>query len=180
MGKKRCQLLSDAQWSSIGPLLLEPKRRMDKRGRPWASNRPCLEGILWVFADRSGVEVSDRLVFLSCDLLATVEPVGRAGRVARRLVTAAGRTRRRRPAPVVGRGVSGRQLRSGEKGGSAVGKTKRGKGTKWMVLVDGDGLPLGVRPERASPGEATLMEAILAEVKVPPARKVDRDRSRGA
>ncbi len=26
----------------------EPKRRKDNRGRPWASNRACLEGILWV------------------------------------------------------------------------------------------------------------------------------------
>jgi hypothetical protein len=34
----------------------------------------------------------------------------------------------------MGRGLSRRQLRPGEKGGAAVGKTKRGKGTKWMVL----------------------------------------------
>src|SRR2546426_11017015 len=26
---------------------------------------------------------------------------------------------------------------------AGVGKTKRGKGTKWMVVVDGQGLPLG-------------------------------------
>jgi transposase len=67
----------------------------------------------------------------------------------------------------VGGDVPGRQLCSGEKGGAAVGKTKRGKGTKWMVLVDGGGLPLGVRLESASPGEVTLAEATLAEVKVP-------------
>ena len=67
----------------------------------------------------------------------------------------------------MGRDVPGRQLRPGEKGGSAVGKTKRGKGTKWMVLVDGGGLPLGVRLESASPAEVTLAEATLAEVKVP-------------
>ena len=36
-----------------------------------------------------------------------------------------------------------------------------------MVLVDGGGLPLGVRLESASPGEVTLAEATLAEVKVP-------------
>jgi transposase len=36
-----------------------------------------------------------------------------------------------------------------------------------MVLVDGQGLPLGVRLESASPGEATLAEATLAEVAVP-------------
>ena len=36
-----------------------------------------------------------------------------------------------------------------------------------MVLVDGGGLPLGVRLEGASPGEVTLAEATLAEVQVP-------------
>jgi transposase len=36
-----------------------------------------------------------------------------------------------------------------------------------MVLVDGGGLPLGVRLESASPGEDTLAEATLVEVKVP-------------
>jgi transposase len=66
-----------------------------------------------------------------------------------------------------GRGLSRRQLRPGAKGGSAVGKTKRGKGTKWTVLVDGDGLPLEVRLERASPSEVTLADTTLAEVRVP-------------
>src|SRR2546423_15680420 len=46
-------------------------------------------------------------------------------------------------------------------------QTKRGKGTKWMVLVDGQGLPLGVRLESASPHEVTLAEATLQEVSVP-------------
>ena len=67
----------------------------------------------------------------------------------------------------MGRDVPGRQLRPGEKGGSADGKTRRGKGTKWMVRVDGGGLPLGVRLDSASPAEVTLAEATLAEVKVP-------------
>ena len=48
MSKKRFILLTDAQWELIEPLLPEPKRRKDNRGRPWASNRACLEGILWV------------------------------------------------------------------------------------------------------------------------------------
>ena len=67
----------------------------------------------------------------------------------------------------MGRDLPGRQFRTGEKGGSAVGKTKRGKGTKWMVLVDGQGLPLGVRLESASPAEVKLAEATLSEVRVP-------------
>jgi len=117
-------------------------------------------------ADGRGVEVLARQVPFACDLLAAVEAVGRAGCVARRLANATGCARWRRSAEV-GRDVPGRQLRSSEKRGSAVGKTKRGKGTKWMVLVDGEGLPLGVRLESASPGEVTLAEATLAEVKVP-------------
>ena len=110
--------------------------------------------------------VSARQVSLSTHLLAAAEAVGRARRVARCVARTAGSARRRRPA-AMGRVLSGRQLRSGQKGGAAVGKTKRGKGTKWMVLVDGQGLPLGVRLESASPGEVTLAEATLAEVRVP-------------
>src|SRR5258708_21029963 len=48
MSKKRFQLLSDAQWGLSEPLLPEPKGGRDKGGRRWASNRGCLEGILWV------------------------------------------------------------------------------------------------------------------------------------
>lgn len=70
----------------------------------------------------------------------------------------------------MGRSFPGRQFCAGQKGGSAVGKTKRGKGTKWMVLVDGQGLPLGVRLESASPAEATLAEATLQEIRVPRAK----------
>ena len=67
----------------------------------------------------------------------------------------------------MGRGLSGRQLRGSETGGDAVGKTKRGKGTKWMVLGDGEGVPLGVRLESASPVEVKLADATLKEVCVP-------------
>jgi len=36
-----------------------------------------------------------------------------------------------------------------------------------MVLVDGKGLPMGVRLESASPSEVSLAEATVAEVRVP-------------
>ena len=36
-----------------------------------------------------------------------------------------------------------------------------------MVLVDGKGLPMGVRLESASPSEVNLAEATVAEVRVP-------------
>jgi transposase len=45
-----------------------------------------------------------------------------------------------------------------------VGATKRGKGTKWMVVVDGQGLPLGSQLASASPAEVTLAEATLEAI----------------
>src|SRR5579863_7023282 len=64
------------------------------------------------------------------------------------------------------RSVSGRQFCSSKKGGLGVGKTKRGKGTKWMVVVDGTGLPLGNHLHAASPSEVRLAEATLATIQV--------------
>jgi hypothetical protein len=62
--------------------------------------------------------------------------------------------------------VPGRQFRSGEKRGCGVGKTKRGKGTKWMVVVDGKGIPLGDYLHSASPAEVKLVEKTLAAIRV--------------
>jgi transposase len=61
----------------------------------------------------------------------------------------------------------GRQFCLRQKGGEAVGKTKRGKGTKWMVVVDGAGVPLGSTLHSASPAEVTLVESTLAAIAVP-------------
>src|SRR5215469_4936209 len=117
-------------------------------------------------ADRRSVAISARGVSFALDLLAAAQAMGGGRRLAACLASAAGSAG---PGGTVevGRGLSRRQLRPGEKGGAAVGKTKRGKGTKWRVLVDGEGLPLGVRLESASPSEVTLAEATLSEVRVP-------------
>ena len=49
--------LTDAQWAKIQPLLPPLPRRKDGRGRPWAEDRKCLEGILWIL--RSGARWQD-------------------------------------------------------------------------------------------------------------------------
>jgi len=54
-----------------------------------------------------------------------------------------------------------------QKRGQYVGKTKRGKGTKWMVVADGEGIPLGNHPDSASPNEVTLLEKTLNNIAVP-------------
>jgi transposase len=59
------------------------------------------------------------------------------------------------------RSVCRRQLQLGEKGGSAIGPTRRGKGSKIMAISDGHGLPLALHVASASPHETTLVEATL-------------------
>ena len=60
------------------------------------------------------------------------------------------------------------QLQFGEKWGSAVGPTRRGKGSKIMAISDGHGLPLAVHVASASPHETkfvgpTIERRFLAE-----------------
>src|SRR5436305_12468945 len=54
-----------------------------------------------------------------------------------------------------------RHFRGGQKRGSAVGKTKRGKGTKVMAVTDGHGVPVAVHVASAKPHETQLVEATL-------------------
>ena len=49
--------LSDAQWAVLDPLIPEPPRRKDGRGRPWKARRAVLDGILWVL--RTGAPWAD-------------------------------------------------------------------------------------------------------------------------
>ena len=100
------------------------------------------------------------------DLLAAAATLGRARGLAAGLARPAGHFGRARSL-ALGRDLFGCHIFSGEKGGFAVGKTKRGKGTKAVVLVDGEGIPLGVLLASATPHEVTLAEPALATVRVP-------------
>jgi hypothetical protein len=101
----------------------------------------------------------------SLDVLAATAKLGGAGRLVENLANVSERVKRA-PAIKVERIVSGREFRSREKRGCGVGKTKRGKGTKSMVVVDGRGLPLGNYLHSASPGEVTFAETTLATIRV--------------
>src|ERR1035437_4515654 len=52
-------------------------------------------------------------------------------------------------------------LRGREKGGLAVGLTRKGKGTKIMALADAEGLPLAVMVSSANPSEISLVAETL-------------------
>ena len=57
-------------------------------------------------------------------------------------------------------------LAPAKKGGDKVGPTKKGKGTKWMLVVDGNGLPLGFHLDSASVAEVELAEQTLDTIRV--------------
>jgi transposase len=52
-------------------------------------------------------------------------------------------------------------LCAGKRRGLAVGKTKRGKGTKIMAIADAAGFPVSAHIESASPHEVKLVEATI-------------------
>jgi len=43
----RREELTDEQWAIIAPLIPEPQRQEDGRGRPWKDSREVINGILW-------------------------------------------------------------------------------------------------------------------------------------
>lgn len=49
--------LTDEQWAVISPLMSEPPRRADGRGRPWKPSRDVLNGVLWIL--RTGAQWHD-------------------------------------------------------------------------------------------------------------------------
>jgi transposase len=49
--------LTDAQWAVLDPLIPEPVRRKDGRGRPWKPRRDVLNGILYIL--RTGAAWAD-------------------------------------------------------------------------------------------------------------------------
>ena len=62
-----------------------------------------------------------------------------------------------------------------------VGKTRKGKGTKIMMVTDGEGTPIAAHIESASPAEVKLIEVTLAQISITkaghrgaPRRKPDR------
>src|SRR5260370_33727480 len=68
-----------------------------------------------------------------------------------------------------------RQSYSGGKGGSSGGKTRGGKSTKCMVVVDGRGVPVRVQLASEQIAECRLAESTLQQVRVP---RVGRGRPR--
>jgi transposase len=61
-----------------------------------------------------------------------------------------------------GGSVRGCNFRERQKGGFAIGPTRRGKGTKIVAIAADNSLPLAVTVESASPAECHLVKDVLA------------------
>src|SRR5690242_6092356 len=112
-------------------------RRTAARFRPQGARRHFVDS-----AQRRSLAGFARRVPFASHLLAPTARLGRARGLAQYLAGVSGRTQRTETVAVE-RVLPGREFCSRQKRGAGVGKTKRGKGTKWMAVVDGQGLPLG-------------------------------------
>jgi len=120
-----------------------------------------VDGPQWGEVARSACRVS-----LAGHVLATLARLGTTRSLADDLANILGRVEPE-GTPGLERGVYRWQFRLCEKRGAGIGKTKRGNGTKWMLVVDGQGIPLGEHLGSASPAEVKLAEIMLASIRVP-------------
>ena len=153
--------LTDEQWFLIADLL-EPPHPSSAGGRPWTNSRACLEGILWVI--RTGARWKD--LPKSFPSPATCWRRLKLWTESGLLTKAWERALRKLDSL---QGVDWEQAMADatfspeKKGGDGVGPTKKGKGTKLMVLVDGDGVPLAVDVANGSTAEVKLIESLLEQ-----------------
>jgi len=144
----------------------------ESQGRPSSYQRSALfRGNSLDPAYRGPVERIAQNVWQRLHMLATTQGVGREWNLAEAVASIPRRSQRSREA-FLGSVFRGWEFCSSKKGGREVGKTKKGKGTKWMVLVDGKGTPLGARLSSASPAEVRLAERLEPEISGTPDRLI--------
>ena len=105
---------------------------------------------------------SARTISQSDNLLETIGPLDRIGNLPSG-VGAATRKARLAARHRLGGSHRGRNLFAREKGGAEVDKTKKGKGTKLMLMVDANGIPLAIDLVSANAAEVDRIEPLLEE-----------------
>jgi transposase len=140
--------LTDEQWVLIGPVLPKLARRADGRGRPWRENRAVLNGILWIL--RTGApwaDLPDRVSLLS-NVPSAVQRWVRAG-VLRTVLGILAQALHDEGYLNLQEAFIDGSFAPAKRGGTYVGKTKRGKGSKIMAIADRQGRPVAVHLESA-------------------------------
>lgn len=168
--------LTDSQWSRVQADLPKPKKT-PKGGRPPNHDRKCLEGILWILWTGSPWSELPRRYGSPSTCwrrLKAWEIDGVFIRLWRTFLSELQADDQIQWEECFADG----SFASAKKGGPKVGKTKRGKGTKWMLIVDGGGTPLGSHLDSASPAEVKLLEQTIEAISVPKKHQKGRPRKK--
>jgi transposase len=154
-------VLTEQQWAFIQPFLPPPART----GRPRANDRRTIEGILYILITGCRWQDLPREYGAPTTVWRRLKRWGEEG-VWERIWRAA----------LAGLDVHGRldwsiafldgSFVPAKKGGEKVGLTRKGKGMKWMLVVDGNGLPLGFHLDSANRAEVRLAERTLDTIRV--------------
>lgn len=156
---------TDQQWAFIEPLLPKPA----KTGRPRANDRRTLEAMLWV--DRTGARWQDlpkeygddstaNRRLLKWQKLGVFQTIWQAGLQALDEQGKLDLTQTNLDATFA----------PAKGGGSEVGNTRKGKGTKIEIVSEGHSIPLSVIVASANEAEITLAEPTVEAIRIPKRR----------
>src|SRR5215471_11914398 len=148
--------LTDRQWSFIRPLLPPPARI----GRPRADDRRTLEGILFLLITGCRWQDLPREYDAPTTVWRRLKRWGEEGvweRIWRGALAALDQQGQLDWSMAFLDG----SFAPAKRGGEQVSVTKKGKGTKWMLVVDANGLPLGFHLDSASAAQVKLAEQAL-------------------
>jgi len=151
--------LTDEQWEVVEPVL-RAARRADNRGRPWHDTGAVLNGVFWILG--SGAqwrELPEKYPpFQTCHR--RFQQWVRSGKLEEALKRLARQLHEQGKLKLDEAFVDA--TFAPEKGGFAVGPTRRGKGTKIVAIAAANSLPLAISVQSASPAECQLVEEVLA------------------
>jgi transposase len=153
--------LTDRQWAFIQPQLPPPART----GRPRADDRRTVEGILYVLITGCRWQDLPREYGAPTTVWRRLNRWGEAG-VWERIWRAALATLDQQGQLDWSMACLDGSLVPAKKGGDKVGLIKKGKDTKWMLVVDGNGLPLGFLLDSANRAEVRLAQQTLNTIRV--------------
>jgi transposase len=153
--------LTDSQWAFIEPQLPPPART----GRPRADDRRTIEGILYILITGCRWQDLPHVYGAPTTVWRRLKRWGEMG-IWERIWRAALAELDQHGQFDWSMAFLDGSFAPARKGGDKVGLTKKGKSTKWMLVVDGHGLPLGYHLDSASCAEITLAEQTLDTIRV--------------
>jgi transposase len=153
--------LTDGQWAFIRPLLPPPACT----GRPRADDRRSIEGILYVLLTGCRWQDLPREYGAPTTVWRRLKRWGEEG-VWERIWREALATLDWNGELDWSMAFLDGSFAPAKNGGEHVGLTRKGKGTTWMLVIDGHGLPLGFHLASATTAEIKLAEQTLDTVRV--------------